>query len=470
MKNCRKNMLKSSKGITLIALVVTIIVLLILAGISISMLSGDNSILQRATDAKEKTERASVVEQARTDVLGYQTENRGGDLEKTQLKSVLDTYFKDVPTVENLPEGEDLLNLELTTLDKYGTHQIKVSEIYNGNISGSSKIKAATLYEDKAGDEEGATDGKIHIGDYVNYNPIAQGDTGTETKYKYESSNDYTGITEAIAASKVTFTDDSQDFTAKSNLKWQVIGIDEENILITTETPIIPDNPVSMQVQTGPSSYTTLTGYGLYGAKSYINVSSETGERNEINNISQIYKYGKGSDVNKARGMTIEDVNKITGVTTNGTTITPNGIDLTGYYGNSYSFASGWSPSAWISKGDSATPPGISGNATGYQYLGSDTKLKTANSSIRKKLIFGENSSLKMYWLSSRAVIAGPSLAQFGPGALFNNAAGPTYSTFLSNGTEDGCAFGMCPVIYLDSNVSLTSAGTTNNIHTWNID
>ncbi len=50
-----KNNIKSEKAITLIALVITIIVLLILAGISISMLTGDNSILQKATDAKEQT-------------------------------------------------------------------------------------------------------------------------------------------------------------------------------------------------------------------------------------------------------------------------------------------------------------------------------------------------------------------------------------------------------------------------------
>ena len=47
---------KMSNGITLIALVVTIIVLLILAGISISMLSGENGILQKATEAKTRTE------------------------------------------------------------------------------------------------------------------------------------------------------------------------------------------------------------------------------------------------------------------------------------------------------------------------------------------------------------------------------------------------------------------------------
>ena len=43
-------------GITLIALVITVIVLLILAGISISILSGDNAILSRAGEAKTKTE------------------------------------------------------------------------------------------------------------------------------------------------------------------------------------------------------------------------------------------------------------------------------------------------------------------------------------------------------------------------------------------------------------------------------
>ena len=54
--------LKQKKGITLIALVITIIVLLILAGISISMLSGDNSILQKAIEAKNKTDLSSKEE------------------------------------------------------------------------------------------------------------------------------------------------------------------------------------------------------------------------------------------------------------------------------------------------------------------------------------------------------------------------------------------------------------------------
>ena len=57
-----KNKFRKNLGITLIALVVTIVVLLILAGISISMLTGQNGILNRATEAKEKTEKAQIDE------------------------------------------------------------------------------------------------------------------------------------------------------------------------------------------------------------------------------------------------------------------------------------------------------------------------------------------------------------------------------------------------------------------------
>lgn len=53
------------KGITLIALVVTIIVLIILAGVSLNMLVGDNGIITQAQEAEEKTEEASLEEKIR---------------------------------------------------------------------------------------------------------------------------------------------------------------------------------------------------------------------------------------------------------------------------------------------------------------------------------------------------------------------------------------------------------------------
>ena len=65
-----KTLKEGKKGITLIALVITIIVLLILAGISIAMLTGDNGILTQAAKAKKETEKAQV-DEANT-LAGYE--------------------------------------------------------------------------------------------------------------------------------------------------------------------------------------------------------------------------------------------------------------------------------------------------------------------------------------------------------------------------------------------------------------
>lgn len=55
-------MFKEQKGVTLIALVITIIVLLILAGVSIAMLTGDNGILTKASSSNETNSIAQIKE------------------------------------------------------------------------------------------------------------------------------------------------------------------------------------------------------------------------------------------------------------------------------------------------------------------------------------------------------------------------------------------------------------------------
>ena len=60
--------MKDNKGITLIALVITIIVLLILAGVSIAMLTGENGVLTQATNASADTKVAEAKEIAGLDV------------------------------------------------------------------------------------------------------------------------------------------------------------------------------------------------------------------------------------------------------------------------------------------------------------------------------------------------------------------------------------------------------------------
>lgn len=59
------NKRENTKGITLIALVITIIILLILSAITISALTGDNGLFARAKEAKINAERANAEEQVK---------------------------------------------------------------------------------------------------------------------------------------------------------------------------------------------------------------------------------------------------------------------------------------------------------------------------------------------------------------------------------------------------------------------
>ena len=63
MNENNRRLKRKEKGITLIALVITIIVLLILAGVSIAMLTGENGILSQAQRAKTETENAAKQEE-----------------------------------------------------------------------------------------------------------------------------------------------------------------------------------------------------------------------------------------------------------------------------------------------------------------------------------------------------------------------------------------------------------------------
>ena len=69
--------LKERKGITLIALVITIIVLLILAGVSIAMLTGQNGILTQAQSAKTTTEDKSAEEKIKLAVMAARAQSEG---------------------------------------------------------------------------------------------------------------------------------------------------------------------------------------------------------------------------------------------------------------------------------------------------------------------------------------------------------------------------------------------------------
>ena len=82
MKEIKNKFYEEKKGITLIALVITIIVLLILAGVSIATLVGENGVIRKATTAREKTQEAEAVERVQTEVLGSYGEDGNIDIDK----------------------------------------------------------------------------------------------------------------------------------------------------------------------------------------------------------------------------------------------------------------------------------------------------------------------------------------------------------------------------------------------------
>ena len=80
---------KKYEGITLISLVVTIVVLLILAGVSISMLTGENGILIQAQNAKKETGKGSEKEQVQLSAIGALTKDNGGEIKRNYLDEEL---------------------------------------------------------------------------------------------------------------------------------------------------------------------------------------------------------------------------------------------------------------------------------------------------------------------------------------------------------------------------------------------
>ena len=81
---------EAQKGITLIALVITIIVLLILAGVSIAMLTGQNGILTQAQNSKTVTENKSAEEKVKLAVMGARADD--GTLTVGKLRTELANY------------------------------------------------------------------------------------------------------------------------------------------------------------------------------------------------------------------------------------------------------------------------------------------------------------------------------------------------------------------------------------------
>jgi type II secretory pathway pseudopilin PulG len=181
--------LKNMKGITLIALVITIVVLLILAGVTIAMLTGDNGILTKAQSAKANHTVSQAKEQIELAVTAAKMENNGQSINKAILKKELERL-----EVEGLPENAEDIQFELSV--KLNEYMFLINEdgkveLINGISIPSSLyltigetkeikcIKSEEITETVMWAVEDANIATIDVktGDVVNITAVSEGET-----------------------------------------------------------------------------------------------------------------------------------------------------------------------------------------------------------------------------------------------------------------------------------------------------
>ena len=144
-----KKLRKANKGITLIALIVTIVILLILAGITINLVFSDNGIIKKAQEAANKTREAVENEQAQMNKLADYMTNMLNEIggENNQEET---TGPNGKPLVETLTEIQIDNNVEAE--DKYG-NQITVPKGFKVVISEATTVPEGIVIEDANGNQ-----------------------------------------------------------------------------------------------------------------------------------------------------------------------------------------------------------------------------------------------------------------------------------------------------------------------------
>ena len=130
--------IKSNSAITLIALIITIIVLLILAGVTLSMVMGDSGIFGRANSAKEKTQKTTAEETIELAVLENKTTKASGEegLSNDALKTEIAKRLRDLGYFVS----ED--NSEVTY---YEDKKININDYLTDEGSGDDKLKTTGI-------------------------------------------------------------------------------------------------------------------------------------------------------------------------------------------------------------------------------------------------------------------------------------------------------------------------------------
>lgn len=196
------------------------------------MLSGDNSILQKATEAKEITDKNQIVEQARLDILGELEDKKGENPTETKIKEILGTYFKE----DTIPE--DLSDLNQVMKTKSGGYTVKLSEVLDGvaikqEIKETHIAKSTEKTESYVGyyadiDNDGDVDGIIYADMVVGNTKSGRWNNDTEgwSDYNITKIENTTTVKDYVVSTK-TYTGQTTAGKYKAN-----DGFGEKEVLV----------------------------------------------------------------------------------------------------------------------------------------------------------------------------------------------------------------------------------------------
>ena len=386
--------MSKNKGITLIALIITIIILLILVGVSINLaIKGD--LFGSAEKAVNGTNAKVEEEQTRVDELMGKLEDVNAKNSKHNWQYTDSTRAKIRCTCEKCKAFND------------GDSTGRTLSIGQQIGETESKTGSTSITGEKSGVSQGITDGKLTASDY--------GTNGSQTL--------------ALNAEET---------------KWVVFGYEDK------------DNDGLNEVLLLTTVHPTTNKIYFYGAAGYNNVVEE---------INRMCKELYGTN---ARGMTIEDVNRVLGYTPAGGMYDLNDTyNTTGNLttklkdlGDMWTAIKNNNNTKYSGKYyDPSHPEGISDSGValgeyvldGYWYGTDDLSSNIADSA--KAMIFGSSKTNYGYWLASRGVGADSYFALFGPGSVSIGYAYSYHDLFYSNGYTDDSSFGLRPLVSLTSEI-----------------
>ena len=143
MKNLRKNLKSDQNGITLIALVITIVVLIILSAVTIGSLTGKKGIVTQAKTAKKEYEIEEAKERAKIDI---------SDWIMSQVISGKDSTLSN-STIKSILDGKDYVKQANATsfITKNGEHEILYSDLTTENVKDEDPENGINIAEIVAG-------------------------------------------------------------------------------------------------------------------------------------------------------------------------------------------------------------------------------------------------------------------------------------------------------------------------------